>query len=61
MRVGVTVYNTLKAGGTEKRGEKTKVFNRGGGKLGQGVGALKMGRWNPFMNHGRHFSGRWHT
>ena len=26
MRVGVTVYNTLKTGGTEKRGGKTKFL-----------------------------------
>ena len=26
MRVGGTVYNTLKGGGTEKRGEKTKIL-----------------------------------
>ena len=27
----------------EKRGEKTKILKGGGGKLGQGVGALKRG------------------
>ena len=33
-------------GGTEKSGEETKILKRRG-KLGQGVGALKMkGSWN---------------
>ena len=32
----------LKSGGTEKRGGETKIFKKGG-KLGQGVGALKRG------------------
>ena len=40
MRVGETVQNTLKGGGTEQRGGDTKVIKRRG-KLGQGVGALK--------------------
>ena len=41
-----------KRGGTEKRGE-TKILKRGeGGKLGQGVGALKRGGgWNPLTNY----------
>ena len=38
-RVGGTVENTLKRGGTEKRGGETKIFKKG--KLGQGVDALK--------------------
>ena len=29
MRVGETVENTLKGGGTEKRGGETKIFKRG--------------------------------
>ena len=37
-----TVQNTLKEGGAEKRGGKTKMLKRGS-KLGQGVCALK--RW----------------
>ena len=32
---GGTAWNTLKGGGTEKRGEETKIFKRGD-KLGQG-------------------------
>ena len=43
-----TVWNTLKGGGAEKKGEETKVFKRRWGKLGQGVGALKgSGTGNP--------------
>ena len=37
---GGTVGNTLKGGGTEKRGGETKILKREG-KLNQGVGALK--------------------
>ena len=37
VRVGGTVENTLKGGGTEKRGWETKILKRGG-KLGQGEG-----------------------
>ena len=40
MRVGGTVLNTLKCGGTEKRGGEADLKKRRG-KLGQGVGALK--------------------
>ena len=39
MKKGGTVKNTLKGGGTEKKGGETK-FQKGG-KLGQGVGALQ--------------------
>ena len=39
---GGTVWNTLKGGGKKKRGGKTKILKRGG-KLGQGVSALKKG------------------
>ena len=39
---GGTVQNTLKGGGTEKRGGETKNVTKGS-KLGQGVGALKRG------------------
>ena len=42
MKVGGTVSNTLKEGGTEKREGETKILKRKG-KLGQGVGALKRG------------------
>ena len=40
VRVVGTVGNTLKGGGTEKKEGETKILKRGG-KLGQGVGALK--------------------
>ena len=46
MRVEETVWNTLNGGGTEKRERKTKNLKRGGGeggKLDQGVAALKWG------------------
>ena len=43
IRVGRTVWNTLKGGGTEKRGGETKILKGGGGKSGQEVGALKGG------------------
>ena len=43
LRVGGTVSSILKARGrTEKRGRETKILKTGG-KLGQGVGALKSG------------------
>ena len=52
MRLGGTVENTLKGGGTEIRGGETKILKREG-KLGQGVGALKKGEgWNPLTNYG---------
>ena len=48
MRVGGggTVENTLKGGGTKKRGGETKILKRGI-KLGQGVVALKGGAGTP--------------
>ena len=47
-----TVKNTLKGGGTEKRGGEPKILKRRGDKLGQGVGALKrVGGWNPLTNY----------
>ena len=46
MRVRGTVLNTLKGGATEKRRWETKILKRGG-KLGQGVGALKKGVLEP--------------
>ena len=49
MRVGGTVSNTLKGGGTGKRGGETKILRRGS-KLGQGVGALKGGARTPLWN-----------
>ena len=48
--VGGTVWNTLKGGGTKKRGRETKIFKKGR-NLGEGVGTLKWGVgecWNPF-------------
>ena len=42
---GGAVWNTLKGGGTEKKGKGNKDFKKqgggGGGKLGQGVTVLK--------------------
>ena len=36
----------------QKRGEGNKDFKKGGGKLGQGVGALQGGRdWNPLTGY----------
>ena len=46
MKVGGAVSNTLKRGGTEKRGVDTKILKRRG-KLGQGVGAFKRGELEP--------------
>ena len=40
----------LKRWWEKKRGGKTKILKRGG-KLGQGVGALKRGSWDPLMNY----------
>ena len=54
MRVmGGDCVKYLKRGGTEKRGGETKILKRGG-KLVQGVGALKRkgrGDWNPLTNY----------
>ena len=60
MRVGGNCQNTLKGGGTEKREGGTKILKKGG-KLGQGVGALKRGRVDPpyelwTYNHGKKLS-----
>ena len=55
MRVGGTVQNTLKGGGTEKRRGETKIIKSG--KLSQRVGALKRGGgagtpfWTMQSNH----------
>ena len=46
-RVGGTVKNTLKGGGTEKRQGETKILKMGGGKLFQGVGTLKRRAGTP--------------
>ena len=49
MRVGGTVSNTLKGGGTEKTGGQTKILKRG---QGGSRGALKCRRdWNPLTNY----------
>ena len=32
--------------------EEKRIKKRGGGKLDQGVGALKGGGWNPLTNYG---------
>ena len=49
MRVGETVWNTLKGGGIKKRAGETKLL-KVRGKLGQGLGALKRWGWNPLTN-----------
>ena len=56
VRVGETVWNTLKGGGIEKSGGETKILKRGV-KLGQGVGALKReeGVLEPLTNYGWSF------
>ena len=41
MRVGLTVLNSLKGGGTEKRGGETKILKRG--QTGSRDGCLKNG------------------
>ena len=47
VRVEGTVWNTLKAGGTEKRGGETKILKRGA-QAGSRVRRLKKeGGWNP--------------
>ena len=38
------------SGWNRKEGRGNKDFEKGG-KLGQGVGALKRGSWNPLMNY----------
>ena len=43
MRVGGTVQNTLKVV-EQNKGDRAQVFKKRGGKLGQGVDALKR-RW----------------
>ena len=49
MRMQGTVCNAFKEGGTEKRRGETKISKKGGGggKRGQGVGALKSGGLDP--------------
>ena len=43
---------------TEQGGGDTKIKTKRGGKLGQGLGALKRGEggWNLFTNYRTHFS-----
>ena len=43
MRVGETVWNTIKEGGTEKRGGEEKIFKKKG-QAGSRDGCLKKGR-----------------
>ena len=43
MKMGVTVQNTLKEGGTEQRGGNTKILKRGMGQAGSMGGCLKKG------------------
>ena len=52
VRVGGTVCNTLKGGGTEKRGGDTKILKRGRQAGSRGGGALKRsGGWSPLTNY----------
>ena len=48
MRVGETVWNTLKGGGTEKKGGEPKILKKKG-QAGSRDRYLKKGRggWNP--------------
>ena len=48
--MGINCLKYLKGGGKEKRGGDTKILKKGG-KLGQGVGALKRRGWNPRTNY----------
>ena len=51
VRVEGTVCNTLKGGGTEKRGGDTKILKRGR-QAGSRGGALKRsGGWSPLTNY----------
>ena len=51
VRVGGTVWNTLKEGGTEKRGGEAKILKRRD-KLGQEMDALKKGEsGTPLQNY----------
>ena len=43
------VGNTLKGGGTEKRGVETEILKRG--QAGSRGGCLKKGGWNPLTNY----------
>ena len=47
MRAWTTVWNNLKGSGTEKEGKK-RFKKKEGGKLGQGVGAIKRGVEAPY-------------
>ena len=48
----------LKRGWNRKEGRGNKDFKKGGGKLGQGVGDLKRGSWNPLTNYDKDLSVR---
>ena len=63
MMVGGTVCNTLKGGGTAKRRGETKILKTGGGggRLGQGVDALKRKGLEPLTNYGDNlWQASWH-
>ena len=50
VKVGGTVWNTLKGGGTEKMGGETKILKRG--KAGSRGGCFKKrGAWNRLTNY----------
>ena len=50
MRVGGTILNALKEGGTKKRGGETKIFKRQANWVKR-MGALKKGGRNPLWNY----------
>ena len=51
MKVGGTVWNTLKGGGTEKRGSETKILKKGEEETRSRGERLKWRVWNPLMNY----------
>ena len=50
MRVEVTVKNSLKVGGTEKRGWERKILKRGQASSRGGYLIKGVGDWNPLTN-----------
>ena len=53
-RVEGNCLKYLKRGWNRKEGKGSKDFKKRGGRLDQGVGALKkrVGSWNPLTNYG---------
>ena len=50
MRVEVTVKNSLKVGGREKRGWERKILKRGQASSRDGCLIKGVGDWNPLTN-----------